>query len=90
MEFDERFSKAMNQVFGRVLICKDLTVATQQARLHRINCVTMQGEKAQFRGAIEAGFVDRSKTRVEVMHSIKNAKATISQIQETRTRFQGL
>jgi len=88
LKFDKKYTKAIQQVFGRILLCKDLTTATRQARLHRLTCVTLSGEKAHFRGAIESGFVDASKTRIEVMHAINEAETSQAKFQETRKQMQ--
>ena len=88
MKFDQKYTKAMQQVFGRILLCKDLATATSQARLHRLSCVTPSGEKAHYRGAIECGFVDASKTRIEVMHAIAKANEDLEKQLSLRRSLQ--
>ena len=90
LQYEQKYDKAMQQVFGRILLCNDLTVATVQARQHRITCVTASGEKAHFRGAIESGYVNASKTRIGVMHSIALAEGKIRELREERHKCQGM
>ena len=46
------------QVFGKVLVCKDLDVAGRAAHTSNLNCVTIKGDQVSKKGTITGGFRD--------------------------------
>ncbi|WPT12079.1 Structural maintenance of chromosomes protein 3 [Picochlorum sp. SENEW3] len=72
MTFDDKFAPAISQVFGKVVVCRSLQLATEvTAATDRVNCVTMDGDQVERRGALRGGFVDSRKSRLEAMREYK-------------------
>lgn len=53
LSFDERFRPAMEEVFGKFFIARDLDLALNMARAHSINCVTLGGDQVSSKMAIQ-------------------------------------
>ena len=49
------------QVFGKTMLCKDLTVATQVMRQAHMDSVTISGDQVSKRGTFKGGYQDASR-----------------------------
>ena len=50
------------QIFGKVMVCKDLPTAHKVAnRAHHLNFVTIKGEQVSKKGTITGGYIDQSR-----------------------------
>lgn len=56
LRFHRRYTRAMHQLFGKTLLCRGLEVATQLAREHDMDCVTLDGDQVSRRGALKGGY----------------------------------
>ena len=43
LRFDEAFRPAMQLVFGKTLICRNLEVASQFSKSENLDCITLEG-----------------------------------------------
>lgn len=71
LKFHSRYKAAMNQVFAKTLICRDLDVATNLSRTSNLNCVTMDGDTVNKKGALSGGYHDQRRSRLGAMKGIK-------------------
>jgi structural maintenance of chromosome 3 (chondroitin sulfate proteoglycan 6) len=67
LEYEPRFKPAIEQLFGRVLLCKDLETASRYARSHHLTCVTLAGEVVDRKGAMQGGFLDAKAARLSII-----------------------
>ena len=44
MMFEKKFDRAIKHVFGKVMICRSIEVATQIARTQNLDCITLDGQ----------------------------------------------
>lgn len=70
IEFDEKFEVAFQQVFGRTIICPNLTIAGQYARSHNCDAITPEGDTTNKRGAMTGGYIDPGKSRLEAVRNV--------------------
>lgn len=50
------------QVFGKVMVCRDLETATRVARdSGHLNCVTIKGDQVSKKGTMTGGYLDLSR-----------------------------
>ena len=64
---DGKFKVAVEQVFGSALLCKDLDVANTYRQQHDLECVTMDGDKVQRKGAIKGGYHDVASSKLRLV-----------------------
>ncbi|KAI8799563.1 RecF/RecN/SMC protein [Cladochytrium replicatum] len=79
LSYSEKYEKAFLQVFGKAIICPNLEVASAYARLNQLNAVTMDGDRADRKGALTGGFVDTKKSRLEAAVAYKNSVSKLAQ-----------
>ena len=83
LTFEDKFAPAIKQVFGKAVICRSLQLATEVARTtDRVNCVTMDGDQVERRGALRGGFVDTRKSRLEAMREYKVMSSTVEKTEK--------
>ena len=70
IQFDERYTKAVEHVFGKTIICPNLSVASNYARSHGVTAITQDGDRADKKGALTGGFHDPRSSRLEAMSKV--------------------
>jgi len=66
LEFDNKFQVAMKFIFGKVLICRSLEVATMLARSTNLDCITLDGDQVSHKGSLTGGYFDSRRSRLEL------------------------
>jgi structural maintenance of chromosome 3 (chondroitin sulfate proteoglycan 6) len=75
LKFDQEFKPAMQQTFGKVLLCRNLDLATRVSKECGLTCVTIEGDQVERRGALRGGFVDDRRSRIEAMREVRSLEA---------------
>ncbi len=73
IQFDTRFEKAFQQIFGRTIVCPNLPVAAQYARSHGVDAITPDGDTTNKRGAMTGGYVDTRRSRLEAVRRVSQS-----------------
>jgi structural maintenance of chromosome 3 (chondroitin sulfate proteoglycan 6) len=76
LRYDKKYNMAMNQVFGRTIICEDLATAAQYTRSHGLNAVTVEGDRADRKGTLTGGFHDVRRNRMDSAKLVKKWRET--------------
>lgn len=74
--YDAKYDAAFQHVFGRCIVCPNLAVGAQYARSHNLDCVTLDGEKSNKRGALTGGYVDAGRSRLRTARQVAERRAT--------------
>lgn len=78
---DQRFHKVVKQIFNRTLVTRTVTVATEMSRQHGVDCVTLEGDQVNKRGAMTGGFIDISRSRIGAARYLRDAKKELVALQ---------
>lgn len=103
LQFNQMHVKAIQQVFGKTCVCRDLTIAAAYVKSHGINTITLDGDKVDRKGALTGGYHDLRRSRLEAINNLTNWKAkytadkqrleevtaTIQQLEQEITRTMG-
>lgn len=71
IEYDPIYEKAFQQVFGKTIICANLTIAGQYARSHGLNAITPEGDTTNKKGAMTGGYIDPRKSRMLAVRAVE-------------------
>ncbi|CAI2172186.1 19502_t:CDS:10 [Funneliformis geosporum] len=71
LKFDKTYEKAVDQVFGRSVICVDLNVAATLAKSHDLDGITLDGDRVDRKGALTGGYLDVRRRRLEAATNLK-------------------
>ena len=58
MTYEKRVENAVKHVFDKLLLCRNLDVATQLAKQYHMDCVLVDGDFVSRKGALTGGYVD--------------------------------
>ena len=70
LNFDSKYEKAFQQVFGKTCICRDLTITASYVKSHGINTITLDGDKVDCKGALTGGYHNVRRSRIEGIKSV--------------------
>jgi len=79
LRFDPSVRPAIESIFGRTMIARDMTVAGVVSEQQKVHCVTMDGNQVNKRGALTGGFVEGNIGKLE-------AAKEMAAISETREK----
>ncbi len=71
IQYDPKYEKAFQQVFGKTCVCKELTMAAAYVKSHGINTITLDGDKVDRRGG---GYHDIRRSRIEAIKSVTTCR----------------
>lgn len=80
LRYAEHLRPAMQQVFGRVMVCSSLEDAGRLARQHNLICVTPDGDQINKRGVLSGGYHDQKRSRLQLMKQIREGKEKVEQL----------
>ena len=81
LKYDPLFEKAIQQVFGRFLVCPNLDIACSYAGTDGLSCVTLEGDLVDRKGSMSGGYEERAFSSLEFMSKTKRLR---SEVDETR------
>lgn len=84
LRFDNTYEKALQQVFGKTIVCPNLQVAAQYARSHAVSAITPEGDRADKQGALTGGFYDSRQSRLD---SVRNLLRLRTQVEEHQAKL---
>jgi len=72
---------AVQQVFGRTVVCSNLELCDEVSRKHGLDAITLDGDKVSSRGTLTGGYQDPSRfIRLTYSDKMRQAKAQITTI----------
>lgn len=71
LQYDPMYEEAFQQVFGKTIICQNLTIAGQYARSHGLNAITPEGDTTNKKGAMTGGYIDSRKSRLGAVRAVE-------------------
>ncbi|CAF0914435.1 unnamed protein product [Adineta ricciae] len=70
--------RAVRHVFNRIMLCEDFNSATRTARQYDVDCVTLDGDQVQRKGALTGGYIDKKVSRMELQRTIQKLRTTLA------------
>jgi structural maintenance of chromosome 3 (chondroitin sulfate proteoglycan 6) len=78
LQFNEQLRPALEAVFGRTLVCRDIATAVSLSRELQRDCVTLQGDAVYANGPMEGGHRPQTgSSRIELMTRHKDAQEAL-------------
>ncbi|EFX00559.1 chromosome segregation protein [Grosmannia clavigera kw1407] len=70
IQYNARFEKAFQHVFGSTVVCPSVSVAAQYGRSHGVDGITPDGDTTKRTGTMTGGYVDPSRSRLEAIRAV--------------------
>ena len=94
LKYNPKFEKAIQQVFGKTILCPNLQIAAQYARSHGVNAITPEGDRSDKKGALTGGFHDVRHSRCDGMkreaHAREEYERNKSRKEEIKTELENI
>merc|ERR1719204_2132069 len=72
---DGKVRRAILQIFGNTLICRDLETAGKFSSDFNLDAITLEGDSVNRRGAMRGGYQDKRKQRLAKIHLMREAQS---------------
>ncbi|CAF1356095.1 unnamed protein product [Rotaria sordida] len=82
LQWIPKAEKAIRHIFNRIMLCEDFNSATRTARQYDVDCVTLDGDQVQRKGALTGGYIDKKVSRLELQRSIKQLRITLNKYEQ--------
>ncbi|CUM67950.1 uncharacterized protein PRCAT00005663001 [Priceomyces carsonii] len=79
---DEKVGAAMNQVFGKTIVCNDLQNGSELARMFKLNAITLDGDRADTKGVLSGGYRDYRSSRIDAIKLQIKKKKEFTNVQK--------
>eukprot|EP00899_Mesostigma_viride_P022420 jgi/Mesvir1/3362/Mv04256-RA.1 len=80
IEGKPQFQRVFDEVFGKVLLCKDIDVAGKLAADGTFDCVTLEGDQVLRKGTMNGGYRDPRKSAMLSMSGLREVTAQLEQV----------
>jgi structural maintenance of chromosome 3 (chondroitin sulfate proteoglycan 6) len=80
LNYDRNVEAAMQQVFGKKLLCRSMEVASEVSERFEVDAVTLEGDEVNRRGGLHGGYIDVRRSRIKAMDSVRQAKEDLGNI----------
>ncbi|RCH98817.1 Structural maintenance of chromosomes protein 3, partial [Rhizopus stolonifer] len=81
LQYDSRYQKAFEQVFGGVVLCRTLEVASSYAKTYKVTVVTAEGNRVDGRGAMTGGYIDTRRSRLSAAKKLRTWQSKLEEEQ---------
>ncbi|GJP45295.1 hypothetical protein CLOM_g4699 [Closterium sp. NIES-68] len=82
VKFEPQIAAACGQVFGRAVVCRDLSVAADVARSGSFDCITLEGSQVERKGAMTGGHYDPRRSRLRLMQTVRESNRRVGELQQ--------
>ncbi|CEH15344.1 structural maintenance of chromosome protein 3 [Ceraceosorus bombacis] len=92
LEYDRKYVAALQQVFGKTIICPNLEIAGAYVRSHGLNAITLDGDRVERKGSLHGGYHDPRRSRLDAVRDVKKWRevyeTSTSSLNEVKTAIQ--
>lgn len=74
LNYDPKYEKAFQQVFGKTIISPNLQIASQYARSHGVTGITPSGDRSDKKGALTGGYHDPRASRMDAVQNLSKRR----------------
>ncbi|SMN21740.1 similar to Saccharomyces cerevisiae YJL074C SMC3 Subunit of the multiprotein cohesin complex required for sister chromatid cohesion in mitotic cells [Maudiozyma saulgeensis] len=80
IKYAPKFENAIQHIFGRTVVVKDLVNGLKLAKTYRLNAITLDGDRADQKGVLTGGYYDYNRrTRLDSLKSLAKTRKTHTQ-----------
>ncbi|KAI4953082.1 hypothetical protein J4E86_006621 [Alternaria arbusti] len=84
LRYDERFEDAFRHVFGKIVVCPDLTACKKNAKQYNVRAYTLDGDNASRKGQYRGGYHDPSKSKIRAYQTLAEIRTQYDELQQRK------
>lgn len=85
---DQRFNKAVEQVFGKTVLCINLDTCRNVEHTTKLNAITLLGDKIDKGGTVTGGYHDTRKSRIDATRNVQQARTEFVEAEKEMKQLQ--
>ncbi|XP_021919890.1 structural maintenance of chromosomes protein 3-like isoform X3 [Zootermopsis nevadensis] len=82
LQYVQEFDKAMKNVFGRTVLCRNMQVAFHFVDEYHLDCITLEGDQALRSGSLCGGYRDKSRSTILVYKNYTLLQKLLNETEE--------
>lgn len=88
LRYDPKYEKAIKHVFGRVVVCPELSICQSLVRTHEgVLALTPDGDRAHRKGGYHGGYFDPSKSKIDAYNKVADLRAQLEALETRETEI---
>ena len=87
LEYDPAYDNAFRHIFGKTIICPDLTICASFARSHGVTALTDDGDRADNKGRLQGGWIDPSKSKLTAQHNVTRLRDEVDSLRNRKVEI---
>jgi len=88
IQYDPRVERAMQHVFGKKLLARNVDVASTWSARCGMDAITLEGDLCSRKGAMSGGYIDLSKSRIRAHQSLRSSEERYKTLEDQRLEMQ--
>ncbi|KAH9861479.1 hypothetical protein J1614_011226 [Plenodomus biglobosus] len=84
LKYDDRYAAAVKHVFGKIVVCPDLSACKSNATKYNVRAYTPDGDNASRKGQYRGGYHDPSKSKIRAYHKLSQMRAQYEELRQRR------
>ncbi|ANB13366.1 cohesin subunit SMC3 [Sugiyamaella lignohabitans] len=80
IQYDPKFEPAIQQTFGNMLVCSTLEVCNQFMHSHRLNTITIDGDRVDSKGVMTGGYHNPKNSRLDALRLVSAAQEEVNRL----------
>ncbi|KAF2868239.1 RecF/RecN/SMC [Massariosphaeria phaeospora] len=82
LKYNAEYDPAMRHIFGKAIVCPDLSICSSYARSHGVTALTPDGDRADNKGRVHGGWYDTSKSKLEIVHEVTRLRTHVDELRQ--------
>lgn len=87
LRYEAAYDNAFKHIFGKTIICPDLTICASFARSHGVTALTADGDRADNKGRLQGGWIDPNKSKLTAQHNVTKLREEVDELRNRRTEI---
>ncbi|KAF2715457.1 RecF/RecN/SMC protein [Pleomassaria siparia CBS 279.74] len=87
LTYDPTYDAAFKHIFGKTIICPDLTICASFARSHGVTALTDDGDRADNKGRLQGGWIDPNKSKLTAQHNVTRLRDDVERLRDRKAQI---
>ena len=89
IKYERNIENAVRHVFDKILLCRNMDVATSLAKQIQMDCVLVEGDLISRKGALTGGYVDSRQSKLAYHRQLAQLRENLSKKEAELEQLQG-
>ncbi|PSN72562.1 RecF/RecN/SMC protein [Corynespora cassiicola Philippines] len=87
LKYDPAYENALRHIFGKVVVCPELSICQSLARSHGVTALTPDGDRADNKGRYHGGWHDPDSSKLDAVQSVARLREQVDQLLDRKAEI---